>query len=224
MNYTCPYCGRHTTITDPNHYGTWNHLYLNKSTLGDVGFRVNAITCPNEECNKLVLTGALTRSYNQRASGEIQTWRLLPESEAKVLPDYIPTPIQEDYYEACRIRDLSPKASATLARRCLQGMIRDFWGISDSTLKKEIDALEEKVDADVWESIDAVRSVGNIGSHMEKDINIIIDVEPKEAQLLIGLIEQLVEEWYVAREDRKNKTQKLKDLATSKKLPLSEKE
>lgn len=219
MNYTCPYCGRHTTITDPNHYETWNRLYLNKSILGDVGFGVNAITCPNKECNKLVLTGTLTRSYNQRASGEIKTWRLLPESEAKVLPDYIPKPIQEDYYEACHIRDLSPKASATLARRCLQGMIRDFWGIKDSTLKKEIDALEEKVDADVWESIDAVRSVGNIGAHMEKDINIIIDVEIDEAQLLIGLIEQLVDEWYVAREDRKKRAQKLKDLAISKKTP-----
>lgn len=216
MNYTCPYCGRPTTITDPNHYGTWNHLYLNKSTLGDVGFRVNAITCPNKECNKLVLTGTLTHSYNQRASGEIQTWRLLPESEAKVLPDYIPTPIQEDYYEACRVRDLSPKASATLARRCLQGMIRDFWKISKERLRDEIDALEEKVDPDTWSSIDAVRSVGNIGAHMEKDINIIVDVEPEEAQLLIGLIEQLVDDWYVDRENRRIRSESLRILAESK--------
>ena len=181
MNYTCPYCGRHTTITNPNKYSTWNHLHLNPSTLGNVGFRISSITCPNNECQKLKLVGQLTGSYNQYGSWKensvIQIWKLLPESEAKVLPGYIPKPIQEDYYEACRIRDLSSKASATLARRCLQGMIRDFWGIKDSTLKKEIDALEEKVDADVWESIDAVRSVGNIGAHMEKDINIIIDVE-----------------------------------------------
>lgn len=195
MNYTCPYCDRHTTITDPNHYSIWNHLYLNKSTLGDVGFRINAITCPNEKCKKLVLTGQLTRTYNSRPSGEIQTWCLLPESEARVLPNYIPQPIQQDYYEACRIRDLSPKASATLARRCLQGMIHDFWIIKKTRLKDEIDELEEKVDSDVWESIDAVRNVGNIGAHMEKDINIIIDVEPGEAQLLIGLIEQLVDDW-----------------------------
>jgi hypothetical protein len=144
-------------------------------------------------------------------------WQLLPESNAKVLPDYIPEPIKEDYYEACRIRDLSPKASATLSRRCLQGMIRDFHGISKSTLFDEIKELEEKVEQDVWESIDAVREVGNIGAHMKKDINIMVEVEPEEAQLLIGLIEQLVDEWYVAREDRKNRAQKLKNLATSKK-------
>lgn len=223
MNYTCPYCGRHTTITDPNHYGTWNHLYLNKSTLGDVGFRVNAITCPNEECRKLVLTGELTHSYNQRATSTIQIWRLLPESEAKVLPDYIPEPIKEDYYEACRIRDLSPKASATLARRCLQGMIRDFWKISKSRLKDEIDALEEKVDADTWSSIDAVRSVGNIGAHMEKDINIIVDVGPEEAQLLIGLIEQLADDWYADRENRRLRSEALKALASTKRVNDTEK-
>lgn len=217
MNYTCPYCGRHTTITDPNHYGTWNHLYLNESTLGDVGFRINAITCPNEECKQLVLTGELTRSYNQRASGTIQTWQLLPESNAKVLPDYVPVAIRNDYYEACRIRDLSPKASATLARRCLQGMIRDFWKISKARLKDEIDALEEKVDPDTWSSIDAVRSVGNIGAHMEKDINVIVDVEPEEAQLLIGLIEQLVDDWYVDRENRRSRSEALKALADAKK-------
>ena len=140
----------------------------------------------------------------------------MPESEARVLPDYIPAPIQEDYYETCRIRDLSPKASATLARRCLQGMIRDFWGIKKTRLKDEIDDLEEKVDPDVWASIDAVRSVGNIGAHMEKDINVIVDVESGEAQLLIGLIEQLVDDWYVVRENRRKRTEALKELAAEK--------
>jgi len=219
MNFQCPYCNRHTTITDPNKYSVWNQLYLNESIFGKVGFGVSAITCPNEECKKLFLTANLTHSYNSRPNGDIQTWRLLPESEAKVLPDYIPEPIKEDYYEACRIRDLSPKASATLARRCLQGMIRGFYGISKTTLFDEIKELEAKVEHDVWESIDAVREVGNIGAHMKKDINIIVDVEPEEAQLLIGLIEQLVDEWYVAREDRKNRAQKLKDLAILKKTP-----
>lgn len=228
MNYTCPYCGRHTTITDPNKDSNWYKIEIEKSTLGDVGFGISAITCPNEECQKLLLVAQLTNAYEQygnwKKSSVIKTWRLLPESEAKVLPDYIPGAIMEDYYEACRIRDLSPKASATLARRCLQGMIRDFWGISKATLFDEIKELETKVETDVWESINAVREVGNIGAHMKKDINIIVDVEPEEAQLLIGLIEQLVDDWYVVREDRKSRAQKLKDLAESKKNPLVNKE
>ena len=224
MNYTCPYCGRHTTITNPNQDSFWNHIRIEKSTLGDVGFGGYAITCPNAECKKMKLVAYLTgvNSAGGRTSRIVQEWKLLPESEAKVLPDYIPAPIQEDYYEACRIRDLSPKASATLARRCLQGMIRDFYGISKATLFDEIKELETKVDKDVWESIDAVREVGNIGAHMKKDINIIVDVEPEEAQLLIGLIEQLVDDWYVTRDERKKRAESLKNLAASKKTPPTE--
>lgn len=224
MNYTCPYCGRHTTITSPNQYSDWRKIDIEKSTQGDVGFSISAITCPNKECQQLILVAQLTKARWasgrwEQSSTVVKTWRLLPESEAKVLPDYIPAPIKEDYYEACHIRDLSPKASATLARRCLQGMIRDFYGISKATLFDEIKELEVKVEQDVWESINAVREVGNIGAHMKKDINIIVDVEPEEAQLLIGLIEQLMDEWYVAREDRRKRAESLKNLAASKKVP-----
>jgi uncharacterized protein (UPF0147 family) len=52
---------------------------------------------------------------------------------------------------------------------------------------------------------------------MEKDINIIVDVEPEEAQLLIGLIEQLVDDWYVDRENRRVRSEALKALAEAKK-------
>jgi len=221
MNYTCPYCGRHTTITNPNQYTHWRKIDIEKSVHGDVGFGISCVTCPNKDCHQLVLVAQLTKARISGGSWEkssmLKTWRLLPESEAKVLPDYIPEPIKEDYYEACRIRDLSPKASATLARRCLQGMIRDFQGISKARLIDEIEALEGVVDQDVWDSIEAVREVGNIGAHMERDIDTIVDVEPEEAQLLISLIEQLVDEWYVAREDRKKRTENLKNLVAIKK-------
>ncbi len=87
-------------------------------------------------------------------------------------------------------------------RRCLQGMIRDFWKISKARLVDEIDAIKDKVDAETWDAIDAVRKIGNIGAHMEKDINVIVDVDPEEAQLLIGLIELLIKDWYIARHQR----------------------
>lgn len=218
MNYTCPYCGHHTTVTDPNRDSRWNRLWVEPSVWGDFGFGVSAITCPNAQCKELKLVGymtALTSGGNQPPT-KLKVWNLLPESEAKVLPSYVPEAVKEDYYEACRIRDLSPKASATLARRCLQGMIRDFYGIVKSRLVDEIKELESKVAPDVWESIEAVRAVGNIGAHMEKDINLIVDVEPDEAQLLLGLIEQLIDDWYVVREERRKRSEALKSLAASK--------
>jgi integrase len=53
----------------------------------------------------------------------LQRWNLIPEADIKIFPDYIPKPILDDYAEACLINNLSPKASATLSRRSLQGII-----------------------------------------------------------------------------------------------------
>lgn len=132
----------------------------------------------------------------------LQAWHLRPQSSAQPMPNYIPGPIREDYDEACLIKSLSPKASATLARRCLQGIIRDYWGLSKGRLVDEIKAIEDKTDPLTWKAIDSVRKIGNIGAHMEKDINLIIEVDDTEADLLINLIEILVKDWYVARHER----------------------
>jgi len=70
---------------------------------------------------------------------------------------------------------------------------------------------EESVDA-----IDQIRGVGNIGAHMEKDINLIIPVEANEAQLLIELTEMLFSEWYIAREKRTQRLAELKKMAGEK--------
>lgn len=117
-------------------------------------------------------------------------------------PDYVPLPIRQDYTEACAIVSLSPKASATLSRRCLQGMIRDFWGISKPRLVDEINSLKDKIPAQQWRVIDGLRRIGNIGAHMENDINTIVDIDPDEANKLIKLIELLIEQWYINRHNQ----------------------
>ena len=215
INFTCPYCGRATTITDLNFWEKEEKIYIETLKMGEVGLYIQAITCPNPECKNLSLKASLHKAEQDWVNlgdwflkEKISEWQLLPSSMAKSLPDYIPEAIKSDYYEACSICNLSPKASATLARRCLQGMIRDFWGIKKANLYEEIKALEGKIGALEWEAIDSVRKVGNIGAHMEKDINLIIDVEPKEAQLLIKLIEQLIDDWYVDRHEKKIKAEK----------------
>jgi hypothetical protein len=175
---------------------------------------------PNN-CKEYVLSAKLSKAIHTNSGwscGEaLLVWQLRPESSAKPLPSYIPQAIKEDYEEACLIVSKSPKASATLSRRCLQGMIRDFWKISKPRLVDEINELEESIDTETWEAIGAVRSVGNIGAHMEMDINQIVEVEPKEAQLLIGLIETLVEDWYVHRFDRQERKRKVIEMAADKK-------
>lgn len=81
-------------------------------------------------------------------------------------------------------------------------MIRDFWKISERTLFEEITALKDKIPASQYQAIDALRQLGNIGAHMEKDTNLIIDIEPQEAQYLLKLIELLLQQWYVERHEQ----------------------
>lgn len=213
FTYRCPFCGQPTTITDANYYAH-EFEFHNYNKYGLQLIRVRAITCPNPKCREYSLRASLhDKAYRQGVPPKVgdakQAWQLVPQSTAKVLPDYVPSPIVADYREACAIKDLSPKASATLSRRCLQGMIRDFWGISKARLFDEIAALEDKVDPLTWSAIDAMRKIGNVGAHMEKDINRIVDVDPDEADLLIGLIETLITDWYIVRHEREARLKKL---------------
>lgn len=81
----------------------------------------------------------------------------------------------------------------------------------------EINALEGCIPPSQWLAIDAARSIGNIAAHMEKDVNLIIDIEPYEAKVLLNLIELLMEKWYIAREDEKKLFSAIKQIADDKK-------
>ena len=214
--WTCPYCSRAATVTDANRSANVSRFY-DGNKHGTLAFAYEAITCPNSECKEVAIKATLRPARENGYGPILQEWQLRPASEARVYPDYIPAPIREDYEEACLIRDLSAKASATLSRRCLQGIIRDYWGISRARLVDEINELKDKVDPATWSAIDAVRSIGNIGAHMERDINVIVEVEPEEAQLLIGLIEILLKDWYIARHERQMHLANITALAAAKK-------
>ncbi len=182
FHWNCPYCGRNATITNSN-LSSDGHLFSKDNKIGNLGLYTTVITCPNPECKEFTIEAVLHETKYASNTGRhvlygdpLFEWSLKPRSFAKPFPDYVPFPIRADYEEACLIRDLSPKASATLSRRCLQGIIRDYWGIQKNTLYSEINELKDRIDSATWQAIDAVRSIGNIGAHMEKDINVIIDV------------------------------------------------
>lgn len=135
FQWECPFCRNKQIATKENAHNHFQHLAVGKTNQGAVGLLTRAIRCQNDACNELYLVVELRVSLLSDFGytfGRLVTakWALCPESLAKPQPEYIPAPLREDYYEACLIRDKSPKASATLARRCLQGMIRDFCGIT----------------------------------------------------------------------------------------------
>lgn len=227
FSWHCPYCNKNATITDSN-YSSQIHKIDKGSKHDQIALHTSVIICPNLECREFSISASLYLWRWVGSSWGIQGdplfhWLIKPQAKSKQFPDYIPKAIRDDYYEACLIRDLSPKASATLSRRCLQGMIRDFFGIQARTLFDEINGIKDKLDPLTWDAIDAVRSIGNIGAHMEKDINIIIDVDSSEASLLIGLIESLIDDWYVSRHERQRRLQSIVGVAEQKRAAKSEK-
>ncbi|WP_165419075.1 DUF4145 domain-containing protein [Rhizobium leguminosarum] len=148
-------------------------------------------------------------------------WRktLLPEANVKPLPVSVPEEIRITYREAVLISEISGRAAAAMARRCLQGIVRDFFDIPQEkrgNLGAELAFVREKIDADLWEDIQTLRSVGDIGAHMDKNVDQIIDVSPQEARSLIELIETLFAEWYAAREKRAKNKLALKEMLNDK--------
>jgi len=203
--FVCPFCNMVMSInsyTERTHYPSFEspnsetHLTNGLTSYRESSIAVTFHKCPNCSAYSINVKGIGEKVKDVSAF-------IRPASSAKQYPEYIPQQIRTDYEEACAVLHLSPKSSATLARRCLQGMIRDFWGIRKNNLNDEITALEDKVPADLWTALNNLRQLGNIGAHMEKDTNLIIDIDVGEADSLIQLIELLIKEWYIAREERK---------------------
>jgi hypothetical protein len=210
QDWVCPHCAHAAHITDEHNIRTGRVALDLPNADGRLITSVVYHTCPNPRCKRATVDIQLYRvkvfpgrvGVTEVRDRVLASRRLLPPNYAKPMPASVPAAIREDYEEACAIADVSPKAAATLARRALQGMTRDFHKIVRGRLKDEVDALQGVVDPLTWDAIDAVRSVGNIGAHMEKDINTIVEVEPEEALKLIGLIEILATDWYAVREQR----------------------
>ena len=233
FNWTCPFCGRDQAVTAGNLWEQVSKVVIATHAKGDIGVGARAVVCASESCSEIMVEVRVVSMENLghgywRPSPDCQpiiSNTLIPQGKAKPQPDYIPQQIRDDYMEACLIAELSPKASATLSRRCLQGMLRDFCKVKPARLVQEIDslvaAIENKtaphgVSIDSIEAITALRKIGNYGAHMESDVNTIVSVDKEEAAQLISLIEMLLDDWYVESHKRAQRFSSITGTAEAK--------
>ncbi len=209
-SFTCPYCQKIFAL----HFETYSHFLINKE--GHLPMKADASTvrieyfiCPS--CGKISLFAT-----DMGENTNFPKRQILPLSSSKQYPEYVPFQIRQDYQEAYSILELSPKASATLSRRCIQGMIHDKWHIVLKNLNQEISALKDKIDPTLWSAIDALRQLGNIGAHMEKDINVIVDIDSGEAHKLLALVEILIKDWYIVPHEREELLSSIVQINTDK--------
>ena len=217
----CPFCNHDSIITREKYTKFIDNSVSDGGIDGILFIDTEMITCPNPECKryslKITLNNGFLRSGNRHHGNEILgEWQLIPQSMAQTIPDFVPQVIIDDYNEACLICNLSPKASATLSRRCLQGIIRDVFKISKRRLIDEINEIKDKIDVPTWKAINGIRKIGNIGAHMEKEIDLIIDVDENEAEILIKLIEILIHQWYIVPHDRDKMLSRVVEISENK--------
>ena len=145
FNWRCPYCDAYQTVTSEKRSTGTINFRVGNNVHSFFGLLAFAIGCSNPECKEVQVQVSIAPEKQSNTDLELSktfySKRLLPDSSAKPQPAYIPRALRDDYSEACKIRELSPKAAATLARRCLQGMIRDFCGITKGRLIDEINEL-----------------------------------------------------------------------------------
>ncbi len=159
---------------------------------GGMGFR--GITCRNEDCQE---TFVVCIDDNNG----VAVYALGADAQDKTLPHQVPEKYRKEFDEARLVLPISPRASAALSRRLLEYFLTDHTNKRGLKLGQLIDRLQntEALPTDLNEAIDLVRQIGNFAAHANKDWHTgeIIEVAPREAQLLLDILEGLFRFYFV---------------------------
>jgi hypothetical protein len=194
----CPYC------VDSVH-PAWQDAVLGKD--GDYLIKAYRMNCP--ACGRLTINlMAMDGAGVQRAN-----WMVHPKAVARSpLDDVIPDAFREDFREASVVLADSQKASAALSRRCLQAVLRDQ-GFDQHRLVDQIKAAIPTLPGYVADPLDYVRKLGNVAAHPTANevTGEIVDIEPGEADALLGVLEDLFDHYYVKPEQSRLRAEALQE-------------
>ncbi|MCW8138137.1 MAG: DUF4145 domain-containing protein [Planctomycetota bacterium] len=130
----------------------------------------------------------------------VKRFRAYPVAGARPVAPEVHAPIAADFTEACTVLPFSPKSSAALSRRCLQHVLH-YVGIKKKNLHDEIEAAiaSPGFPPTVADLLHTIRQVGNVAAHPQKEQNtgLIVDVEQGEAELLLDVLEELFDHYFV---------------------------
>ena len=208
----CPHCNVHVRFEDTNLAGG-RQIQTRKG----ITFTVISAGCP--ECGQPILTGKYLQNSNNGL--EYMTIPLWPDSGFHPVPKEIEAEapnLAADFSEAAAVLPKSKKASAALARRCLQFILREKGGTKSKNLADQIEEVINNLPTELGKNVDAIRQIGNFAAHPIKSTNSgeIADVEEGEAEWLLSILEELFDYYYVtpikASRRRDSLNQKLQSL------------
>ena len=202
----CPHCQveihegfRRESLTH-DHYSTTIGKHGGEPT----SWGTATMICP--ACEEAIIKVRRTLSGNTSSALE---YAVYPQYIVRpIAPKEVPQHIADDFNESCLVVSYSPKASAALSRRCLQGVLADK-GYNDHNLVNAIKAAidSKQLPSSVSENLDAVRNIGNFAAHPLKNTGagLIQAVEPHEAEWNLDVLEELFDFFYVQPERSKQR-------------------
>lgn len=196
----CPHCHLvlHPDFSPTDVYSKYTGAFSALNLVGEPTlWKVSAMACG--ACKKAIIK--LDECFP--ATSEIRESRIVEPKYfgRKPAASEVPPELAEDYNEACAVLSISPKASAALSRRCLQGVLRAN-GFTQRDLAPAIKAAVESKTLPTLQttSLDTIRLIGNFAAHPMKNTNTgeIVAVEPEEAEWNLEVLDGLFDFYYVA--------------------------
>jgi len=196
----CPHC-----LTEVNEH--WQSLFTHTNARGEmleqpsdlVGVALDALKlywmrCPKRSCQELFVaaTAADGRGFRILYPQMLTTRRVDPA---------VPDALADNYRQASAILTLSPKMSATLARRILADVLKQYGGYEKFTLASQLKAFmgDTQHPSQLRENARYLTEIGDFGSHTQRDTETqeIVDVEPEEAEWTLEVLDGLFEYFIV---------------------------
>lgn len=199
----CPHCKVHVRFEEAQvermQQSVKLNSYLTISTESAKQIALQAASCPS--CGMPILTTVYFYDYDESYREPMDTL-LWPDTAARPIPPEVSEAapeLAEDFREAAVVFSKSKKASAALARRCLQFVLREKAGTKSRDLSRQIDEVLDQLPHELAQNLDAIRHIGNFAAHPMKSTvtGEIVQVEDGEAEWLLDVLEDLFDYYYV---------------------------
>ena len=202
----CPYCAINFSLegVDAHHsiirFQGGRVLFEAENPKKALSFTISAHLCPS--CDEPIMwLNELARDEDALTNRIVRTDLLWPRMARYPVRTEVPARYATVLTEAAAVLPLSPNASAALSRRALHDLIRERGGVRPATLFKEIEQLlaSGTLPPYLVRDLDAVRKVGNLAAHPQKDTHSgeIVDVEPGEAEWTLSVLDDLLTFFFV---------------------------
>lgn len=215
----CPHCLNSITLEE-SHYPTGiyqNSSYFNelKDSGDSSGYGISYGYCPSPKCHKLIM-----KLRYETMSDTIEDF-IVPKAKTRIiLPNAIDKKFIKYHEEASSVLPYSARASAALSRLCLEVLLKEKYKIKNGTLKDKIDTFENMgiLSSELIKDMQYIKQIGNDGAHLNTNsAGSIVDVNKKNAETLLVLLENLFDFCFVQPKERKERMNNIKKRMERKK-------